>query len=286
MSGEQNETPAVPGPSTRLTAAVRMLLRPLVHLLLSRQITFPMLSGWLKEIYVEVARDEFAIEGKRLTDSRVHLLTGIHRKDVKRLREQPEDAETEERPKSLTLGAQIVARWTDVAEFQDEAGKPRPLPRRPTPVEASFEDLVASVSRDIRPRSVLDEWLRLGVASLDDSDHVVLNGDAFIPSKSFEEKAYSLGHTLHDHIAAGAHNLRDGDPPMMERSVFYASLSDESVQELLELAEARGMDALHEVNRRAIELQERDGGGKGAVHRMRFGIYSFRAKRGDGDYGD
>ena len=257
----------------------------LVHLLLSRQITFPILSGWLKEIYVEVARSEFAIEGKRLTDSRVHLLTGIHRKDVKRLREQPEAEEGEPRPKSLTLGAQIVARWTDVAAFQDEAGAPRPLPRRSAPGEASFEDLVASVSRDIRPRSVLDEWLRLGVASLDDADRVVLNRNAFIPSRSFEEKAYSLGHTLHDHIAAGVHNLRDEEPPMMERSVFYASLSDASVEELLALAEERGMEALREVNRKAIELQERDEGGKAAQHRMRFGIYSFRAKRGEGDYG-
>ena len=144
---------------------------------------------------------------------------------------------------------------------------------------------MASVSRDIRPRSVLDEWLRLGVASLDDADRVVLNRNAFIPSRSFEEKAYSLGHTLHDHIAAGVHNLRDEEPPMMERSVFYASLSDASVEELLALAEERGMEALREVNRKAIELQERDEGGKAAQHRMRFGIYSFRAKRGEGDYG-
>lgn len=286
MSDEQNETPAVPGPSTRLSAAVRLLLRPLVHLLLSRQITFPILSAWLKEIYVEVASSEFAIEGKRLTDSRVHLLTGIHRKDVKRLREQPEGAVLEERPRSVSLGAQIVARWTDRPEYQDDQGRPRPLPRRPVPGETSFEDLVASVSRDIRPRSVLDEWQRLGVVSLDEGDCVVLNADAFIPSRSFEEKAYALGHTVHDHIAAGAHNLRDETPPMMERSVYYAQLSDASVDELLELAERRGMDALHEVNRRAMELQESDGGGKAAVHRMRFGIYSFRAKRGDGDYGD
>ncbi|MDP6978691.1 MAG: DUF6502 family protein [Myxococcota bacterium] len=286
MSGEQNEIPSVPGPPERLTSAARLLLRPLVHLLLSRQITFPILSQWLKEIYVEVARGEFAIEGKRLTDSRVNLLTGIHRKDVKRLREEPSETGAEERPRSLTLGAQIVARWTDLPEYQDEHGHPRPLPRRPVAGETSFEDLVASVSRDIRPRSVLDEWQRLGVASLDAADRVVLNADAFIPSKSFEEKAYSLGHTLHDHIAAGAHNLLDREPPMMERSVFYASLTDASVRELLELAETRGMESLHEVNRRAMELQERDTGDKGAVHRMRFGIYSFRAKRGDGDYGD
>ncbi|MCP5039484.1 MAG: hypothetical protein GY944_00555 [bacterium] len=286
MATEENENPSVAGPSVRLLAAVRQLLRPLVHLLLSRQITFPILTHLLKELYIEVAGDEFAIDGKRLTDSRVNLLTGIHRKDVKRLREAPEPGGSEERPRSLTLGAQIVARWTDRPEFHDEAGQPRPLPRKPTPGEPSFDDLVSSVSRDIRPRSILDEWQRLGVVHLDGADCVVLNASAFIPSRSFEEKAHQLGHTLHDHIAAGAHNLMDGDPPMMERSVYYAGLRDESVKELLELSERRGMDALHEVNRRAMELQEGDSSKKGAVHRMRLGVFSFRAKRGDSDYGD
>ncbi len=263
-----------------------MLLRPLVHLLLSRQVTFPILTRLLKDLYVEVVSEEFAIEGKRLTDSRINLLTGIHRKDVRRLREEREEPALDKRPKSISLGAQIVARWTDQPEFQDEHGRPGALPRRPSPGESSFEDLVSSVSRDIRPRSVLDEWQRLGVVHLDDRDRVVLNSDAFIPSRSFDEKAHSLGHTLHDHIAAGAHNLMDNEPPLVERSVFYSGLSDASVSELLALSEERGMQALHAVNRRAMELQERDRGRKGALHRMRLGIYTFRARRGDKNYAD
>jgi len=286
MAIDRDDNSDVPGPSPRLQAAVRMLLRPLVHLLLSRQITFPILTNLLKDLYVEVASDEFEIAGKRQTDSRINLLTGIHRKDVRRLREESAAPTPEDRPRSVTLGAQIVARWTDRPEFLDDDGKPRPLPRKSTAGELSFDDLVSQVSRDIRPRSILDEWQRLGVATVDDRDHVVLNGDAFIPSKSFEEKAHSLGHTLHDHIAAGAHNLMDGEPPMMERSVFYAGLTDESVQELLNLGEERGMEALHAVNRRAMELQERDNDKPGAKHRMRLGIFSFRARRGDKTYAD
>ena len=286
MESDEIDNPEIAGPSLRLQAAVRMLLRPLVHLLLSRQVTFPILTRLLKDLYVEVASEEFAIEGKRLTDSRINLLTGIHRKDVRRLREEREEPALDKRPKSISLGAQIVARWTDQPEFQDEHGRPGALPRRPSPGESSFEDLVSSVSRDIRPRSVLDEWQRLGVVHLDDRDCVVLNSDAFIPSRSFDEKAHSLGHTLHDLIAAGAHNLMDNEPPLVERSVFYSGLSDASVTELLALSEERGMQALHAVNRRAMELQERDRGRKGALHRMRLGIYTFRARRGDKNYAD
>lgn len=286
MAIEENQNPEPAGPSERLQAAVRMLLRPLVHLLLSKQITFPILAGTLKELYVEVASEEFEIEGKRQTDSRINLLTGIHRKDVRRLREETLAPEPADRPRSVTLGAQIVARWTDRPEFQDEDGRPRALPRKAVPQETSFDDLVSQVSRDIRPRSILDEWLRLGVVHVDERDRVVLNGDAFIPSRSFEEKAHSLGHTVHDHIAAGAHNLMDREPAMMERSVYYSGLTDESVAELLALGEERGMEALHAVNRKAMELQERDRSKQGSDHRMRLGIFSFRAKRGDKTYAD
>jgi hypothetical protein len=289
MESDESQNPETSGPSLRLQAAVRRLLRPLVHLLLSRQVTYPNLTQMLKDLYVEVASDEFAIKGKRLTDSRVNLLTGIHRKDVRRLRaerDEPRGPAPDDRPKSISLGAQIVARWTDQPEFQNEQGEPAALTRRPSPGELSFDALVSSVSQDIRPRSVLDEWQRLGVVHIDERDRVVLNSDAFIPSRSFDEKAHSLGHTLHDHIAAGAHNLMEDEDPFVERSVFYSGLSDGSVAELLALSEERGMDALHAVNRRAMELQERDRGSKGALHRMRLGIYTFRARRGDKNYAD
>ena len=76
METDESQSSEIGGPSLRLQTAVRLLLRPLVHLLLGRQVTYPLLTRLLKELYVEVASDEFAIEGKRLTDSRINLLTG------------------------------------------------------------------------------------------------------------------------------------------------------------------------------------------------------------------
>lgn len=49
------------------------------------------------------------------------------------------------------------------------------------------------MSKDIRARSVLDEWLRLGIAHLDDQDRVRLNAEAFVPARGFEEKAFYFG---------------------------------------------------------------------------------------------
>ena len=93
------------------------------------------------------------------------------------------------------------------------------------------EGLVESVSKDIRPRVVLDEWLRLGVARIelvDDQELVRLNVEAFVPASGFDEKAFYFGRNLRDHIATAAGNLAGVDPSRLERSVYYDDLTAES----------------------------------------------------------
>ncbi len=171
----------------------------------------------LKEAYVDVALNEFPVNGKKQTDSRVSLLTGVHRKDVKRLRERP--TEKMAAPRSIGLGAQIVARWLGSKDTTDRKGHPLPLPRKAESRNGpSFDSLVSGVSKDVRPRAVLDEWLRLGVAHVDDGGRVVLNRLAFVPEKGFEEKAFYFGRNIHDHLAATAHNLLEEGNPTLERS--------------------------------------------------------------------
>jgi hypothetical protein len=263
-------------PPGSLTRAIRHVLRPLVRLLLDHQITYPMLAALLKSAFVEVAVRDFPIEGKRQTDSRIHLLTGIHRKDVHRLRRQ--GAERYTAPPSVSLGAQLVARWTGMAAYQDAEGRPRPLPRSAGSGDGpSFDDLVASVSTDIRARAVLDEWLRLGVATLDAEDRVCLSAEGFVPSRGFDEKAFYFGRSVHDHIAASAHNLSGRSPPLFDRSAHYGSLTSESVADLSKLAARVGTEALQAINRRALELQKRDEGKRAAHLRIDLGIFFHQA---------
>jgi hypothetical protein len=265
-----------------LLRALRHLLRPLARLLVARGVTYTMLADLLKEVYVEVAERDFSFEGKRNTDSRVSLLTGVHRKDVRRLRDAA-PANDAAAPESVALGAQLVSAWTTRREFLDAKGKPRPLARLASQGRGrSFESLVESVSKDIRPRSVLDEWLRLGIAELDAQDRVVLRTAAFVPRRGFDEMAFYLGHNVHDHLAAAAHNLLGEGQPFMERSVHYDALGERSIAELAELAGRTGMDALNQVNRKAMACEVRDRDEPKPRRRMTFGIYFYATpERGD-----
>ncbi|MCE7913336.1 MAG: hypothetical protein DYH15_01385 [Nitrosomonas sp. PRO4] len=258
-----------------LVSALRRALRPLIKLMVAKGITYNYLSELLKDIFVEVADKEFRIGTKPSSDSHLSLLTGIHRKDIKRLRHCGH-LNTETMPQAISMGARLVSLWTSDERFLDENKQPKPLPRfiREGGM-ISFEGLVASVSCDIRSRVVLDEWLRLGVARFDEKNRVCLNIAAFIPVHGFDEKAYFFGHNLHDHAAAATSNLLGEKQPFLERSVYYDGLSENSVRILAEKSESLGMESLLAINKEALEMEKDDTTTSGSRYRMTFGIYYF-----------
>ena len=260
-----------------LVTALRKILRPLVRLMLHFQVSYPYLITLLKSIYVEVADQEYGVDNKRQSDSRITLLTGVHRKDVKRLRADQSIASYA--PRTISAGAQMIAYWLGMDQFRATDGNPLALPLRASGDSGSvptFDDLVELVCRqDIRPRVILDEWLRLGIARLDEQNRVILNTGAFTPDKGLDEKLFFFGKNVQDHINAGAHNLLDRKPAFFDRSVYYDQLSAESVEELRMFADEVGMSALKQMNREALRLQQKDANGSEKNYRMNFGIFNY-----------
>jgi hypothetical protein len=229
----------------------------------------------LKEVFVDVADREFRLDDKAPSDSRISMLTGIHRKDVRRLRHEG-DTTSMALPENITLGAQLVNVWTNSQPFCKAVGQALPLPRLASVGgEVSFDALVARVSTDIRARVVLDEWLRLGVVRVDEQDCVHLEAQAFLPQKGFDEKAAYLGHNLHDHASAAVHNLSGQGQPFFERSVHYDALAPVSVEVLREAVAGEGMQALLGFSRLAAELEDRDLSSPEPRQRITIGLYFY-----------
>jgi Family of unknown function (DUF6502) len=260
-------------PPPALTGAVARLLRPLLRVFIAQGITLPILIRLLKELYVEVAEASFPMPGRTQTDSRINLLTGVHRKDVRMLRGRGRE---EDRPSPVvSRNAQMISIWAGAPDYLDGRGRPRALPR--TGARPSFESLVETISKDIRPRVVLDEWLRLGLIRADDKDFIHLDNAAFVPREDFDNLAYYFGRNLRDHIAASGHNLLGDKPPMLERAVYYEKLTPRSIAELVTFTRKLAMQTLVAVNKKAFELARRDKDASGASHRMTFGTYFFSA---------
>ncbi|HUW75656.1 MAG TPA: DUF6502 family protein [Gallionella sp.] len=261
-------------PLSPVFVAIRYLLRPLVRLLLLHGISFTIFCELVKSAYVKVADAEFKLDAKPQTDSRISLLTGIHRREVSRLRNE---IVTEiNLPVQASMSALLLTIWSGHPEYLDKEGMPVPLPRLASKGEGrSFDELVQSISKDIRARVVLDEWLRQGIVTLDSDDRVHLSADAFVQPQDMAEKIYYFGQNIHDHLAATVHNLAGGKPPYLERCVFYDKLSADSIRDLADYSRIVGMRSLHAVNKRAAELQQRDQQKPDAVYRANFGVYHY-----------
>jgi hypothetical protein len=263
---------AIDGTHTTLMIALRKILKPLVALLMRFNIVFPQLAALLKEVYVEVAEEKFALTDKVQTHSRISLLTGVHRREVKRLREHL--SIDQEIPGRIDVTARMIARWMGEAPYLDVEGKPLTLPLNATS-GASFRQLVMDVCKqDFAMGVILDEWLSLGIISKQ-QQHVTLNQTGFIGKKDREEKLFFLGHNVSDHLAAIEFNLTHESDLFFDRCVYYDSLCKDSVDAIDALVAKKGMETLIEVNNLAIRLRKTDEQRVCAHHRINVGLYAY-----------
>lgn len=255
-----------------LINALKPLLRPLVRLLVARGVTLPAMVAALKESYVEVAARDFGLGGREPSDSRISMLTGVHRKDVRAIRERARPISL---PRGAGLGATVVGRWLGDPALLAPDGRPAPLSR------AGFDALVAAISKDVRPRTVLDELLRLDLVAWDEAADVLrLLADAYVPAgEAGEESLRFFCDNLRDHLATATGNLLAGpdDRRFLERAVFYNRLRPEDVDQLEQEARTLGLAALRHLNSLALERQQAARGRTDATERFRFGLFFFRA---------
>ena len=250
---------------------VLRVLQPLVRLLVRNGVTYTVLAAALKRVFLQVAQAELAGRNMPQTDSAVSLLSGVHRRDVRELTRGPVSELGE--PGPLGLAAQVVARWMHDPAFVQSDGSTRVLPKGGE--GSSFDNLVAGVSRDVRPRAVLDELLRLGVVQ-DTEDGLVLEGSGFAPRQGFEEVSWLTAANLHDHAAAAVANLQ-GEANFLEQAVFVDQISAASALQLQQAAKAAWKQAFHMVMQQAQTRFDGDAPLPAAErgHRARFGVYFY-----------
>ena len=264
----------VPAPEALLPGLAR-LLRPLVRLLMRCGVTYPVLADLLRGLYVEVAHGDLPPAERRRSDSRISLRTGVHRKEIRRLRlDPPPQPDT---PAVVTRGSRIIGTWLGMAPWLDPAGRPRVLPRTG---EASFESLVASVTTDVRPRAVLDELASQGLVGLDAEDRVTLNVSAFVPPPGQAAQLHFFARNLHDHIAAAAANVTQVPAPFLERGVHYDGLPPEVAARLEALGRVEAEALLVRINRAALDMlgpEEAPPPADSVTRRVHLGVYLFVA---------
>lgn len=145
-----------------LLRAYRVLLGPLVRILLRQGISYAEFSEVAKAVYVEIALKDFKVPGRRTTRTRIAVITGLTRKEVKRVIDDAIKERYEPRTKFNRLGRVLVGWHTDT-DFTGPYGMPLELQYETNHEdEPTFSELVKRHSGDMSPRSILDELIRVG----------------------------------------------------------------------------------------------------------------------------
>lgn len=269
--------------SESLERAVVALLRPLIRLVLKRGMAFGQFAELLKRAYVEAAEEDFTVPGRKLTISRVAVLTGLTRKEASRLmQEEPPVSESQAR-RRVNRAARVVSAWAVDASFHDASGAPLELPFD-SGEGPSFARLVALHGADVPPRAVLDELLRVGAVARQEDGRIRLVERAYIPAGDEAAKLDILGTDVADLIASIEHNL-DSDPASryFQRKVAYDNLPADYLPALRALLAQEGQGLLERLNE-DMARHDRDLTGEASDERRSramVGIYYFEEASND-----
>lgn len=230
-----------------ISAAVIRLLRPLVQILLRNGVSYHTFSEFAKWVFIDVASKDFGIRGRKQSTSRVSVITGISRKEVKRVKQlpRPDDSASTEK---YNRAARVITAWRREREFVDAEGEPALLPMSGS--GATFSKLVKRFSGDVPVRAILDELIRIGAMERLDDSRLHLLAQAYVPESSKADKLNILGTDVGLLISTIGHNLKaDPTDSLFQRKVAYDNLPDEILPAFRKLSARKAQDLLEKLDR-------------------------------------
>lgn len=255
-----------------LLQACRAVAKPLARLAVGRGLPFAELAEILKQGFVEAARAAHPGVPPHRAVSRISTATGLNRREVTRLMQHGADEAAPARPSPAT---QAFTRWLSDPALRGRDDAPLPLPPQgPAP---SFESLANSVTRDVHPRTLLEELSRLGLARVDEEDgRVHLLRSAFVPRADLDRMLAFLGANVGDHLEAAADNVLADGARHFEQALFADELSEEALDEIRILVSAEWQRLLHTLAPALQELIDSDkSAGRAADRRIRIGLFTY-----------
>ncbi|WP_396271060.1 DUF6502 family protein [Ideonella sp.] len=264
---------SLPPDQQALLEAVNAVLLPLARLVIARGLTYGAVEESLRIAFVSEARAA-ALRASpealphRLV-SRISTATGLNRREVTRLINSDLNAE----PQRRTPALEAHARWVSDKAYVDKQGRPIVLPRSgPAP---SFDSLAQSITKDVHPRSILDDLVRLGLVTWDtEADAVTLLRDRFVPDEDAIRMTQYVGYNVGDHLRAAVSNVNGDGDKMLEQSILATGMRLQDLKQLDQLARAQWQAAVSalvpHLSKSVDEASDSE-----ATARLRFGMYLY-----------
>lgn len=254
-------------------AAFAALAEPLATLCVSKAVNIQAVEEILRQAFVRAAKQHCSDANPERLTSRISTMTGLTRREVARLELIP----PRQLPQTRSPATDLVTHWLSLPGYTDDRGKSRTIPR--LGASPSFEALAASVTRDVHPRTLLAELMRLQMVKYDAAlDTMTLLEKAFVPRSDFTRMLGFLGVNVGDHLSAAVTNVLGTGSEHFEQALLADELSPESVQRARKLVTDQWTSLLTTLGPQLQALMDEDVFCKRAqTQAVRIGLYSWSA---------
>jgi hypothetical protein len=268
-------------PKRAALAALRLALRPVFRLLLRSGVTWQDASDICKATLVEVATAEYGLHGRPTNMSRVAIMTGLGRREVKRLRDLLAAAPPIE-PGRLHGATRVLTGWYLDGDFTDEAGLPLDLPFERGPKgseEPTFTGLCRRYGGDLAPVTMRRELSRVGaLEELPDGRLRVLKR-YYMPLQMDPDAMVRAGSMLEDLGATVSFNLGrpEGEPSRFAGRATNTRIRGADARRFRDFLEVEGQAFLERIDEwlSRHEATPTDGGPKARTLRVGAGVYGI-----------
>ncbi len=258
-------------------SAFAVAVRPLVRILLRCGVTWKEIAELLKAVYVDVASADYGKRGRPANASRVAILTGLSRRDVKRARDRLASAapDTLAPIAKINHASRVLTGWFQDPDFLDAKGKPRLLELAG---ERGFEALTKRYAQDIPCTALLKELKSVGAVAATPRGRLRAKMRYYSPAAPAEEAVLRSGSVLEDLGATVAKNLVRGEErTRFEGRATNAKIARGAQHKFRDYIESRGMAFLEDVDRWLSQHESTDRRDKSV--RLGIGVYQIQDDR-------
>jgi len=239
---------------TALLKACRHLLVPVVRLLQRSGITWAEFAELGKEVYVDVAGQDYGLQGRPTNASRVAMITGLSRREVTRVRKTLAGLEDPKQAAGSSI-AHVLAGWHLDADFLDADGGPLMLPFEGDDV--SLKTLLKRYAGDTPHGALIKELEKLELIAEVEPGRYEVRAREYVRSPLDPDMLRQVGVALHDHGMTLAHNA-DGErtePPRFEGMASNPRVARRHVEDFRTYLDTRGQAFLEEIDAWLAERQ-------------------------------
>ena len=213
----------------QILGAFLVILRPLARILLRFGIGFREFAEMAKLAFVDVASSDYGLRGRPTNISRVAVMTGLTRKEVKRLRDKLEGGEDKVAVRTTPL-CEVLHKWHADDEYLDQSGRPATLPFAGE--VRSFTQLVRRFGGDIPPGAMRTELKRVGAVEEDKDGNLTVIRRSVTPSGRHENLIAALAHSAYPLLTTIAHNINTDsqDERWAQFTAFTQSVKNSDVR--------------------------------------------------------